>query len=94
MYHQVNFPVKNEETEEMIKRANFAIQLLFETIGRLPINIAEIDKQLALAQESIQELSNRVEIEVQQSKLAERLMVYGHRYIGREGMYCRRFNDC
>ena len=43
MYHQVNFPVKNEETEEMIKRANFAIQLLFETIGRLPINIAEID---------------------------------------------------
>ena len=64
-----------------------AIQLLFETIGRLPINIAEIDKQLALAQESIQELSNRVEIEVQQSKLAERLMVYGHRYIGREGMY-------
>ena len=87
MYHQVNFPVKNEETEEMIKRANFAIQLLFETIGRLPINIAEIDKQLALAQESIQELSNRVEIEVQQSKLAERLMVYGHRYIGREGMY-------
>lgn len=87
MYHQVNFPVENEETKEMIKRANFAIQLLFETIGRLPINIAEIDEQLALAQESIQQLSNRVEIEVQQSKLAERLMIYGHRYIGREGMY-------
>ncbi len=87
MYHQVNLPVENEEIKELIKRSNFSIQLLFETIGRLPINIADIHEQLSLAQDSIQELSNRLEIEVQQSKLAERLIVYGHRYIAREGMY-------
>lgn len=87
MYHQVNLPVEHEEVKQLIKRSNFSIQLLFETIGRLPINIADIDEQLSLAQDSIQELSNRVEIEVQQSKLAERLIVYGHRYIAREGMY-------
>lgn len=87
MYHQVKLPVEDEETKELIKRANFSIQVLFETIGRLPINIADIDKQLTLAQESIQALSERVEVEVQQVKLAERLMIYGHRYIAREGMY-------
>ena len=40
-----------------------------------------------MAQESIQALSERVEIEIQQVKLAERLMIYAHRYIAREGMY-------
>lgn len=87
MYHQVKLPVEDEEVKELIKRANFSIQVLFETIGRLPINIADIDEQLTLAQESIQALSERVEVEVQQVKLAERLMIYGHRYIAREGMY-------
>ncbi len=87
IYHLVNFPVENEEINEMIKRANFSVQLLFETIGRLPINIAEIDEQLMTVQEIIEVLSNRIETEVQQAKLAERLIVYAHRYIGREGMY-------
>lgn len=87
MYHQIQLPVEDEEIKELIKRANFSIQVLFETIGRLPINIADIDKQLTLAQESIQAVSERVEVEVQQVKLAERLMIYGHRYIAREGMY-------
>ncbi len=87
MYHQVRFPIENEETVELIKRANFSVQLLFDTIGRLPINIAEIDKQLTLVQASIDELSTRVETEVLEAQLAERLMIYGHRYIEREGMY-------
>lgn len=87
MYHQVHFPVENEETVELMKRANYAMQLLFDTIGRLPINIAEIDKQLLLVQTSIDELSKRVKSEVVDAQLAERLMIYGHRYIEREGMY-------
>ena len=87
MYHQANLPVEDETVKELIKRANFSVQVLFETIGQLPINIADIDEQLTLAQESIQALSERVEIEIQQVKLAERLMIYAHRYIAREGMY-------
>ncbi|MBQ1770082.1 MAG: selenide, water dikinase, partial [Turicibacter sp.] len=56
-------------------------------IGRLPINISDIDEKLSVAQEAIEHLSTLMEVEVQQLQLAERLMVYGHRYIGKEGMY-------
>jgi len=86
-YQQVKFPVENQETKELIKQANHSVHVLFETIGRLPINISDIDEKLSVAQEAIEQLSTIMEVEVQQLQLAERLMVYGHRYIGKEGMY-------
>lgn len=60
---------------------------LIEAIGQLPIDITAIDDHIKLAQDIIESTSQLVETEIQQLKLAERLMVYGHRYIGREGMY-------
>ncbi|MBQ1785988.1 MAG: selenide, water dikinase [Turicibacter sp.] len=86
-YHQVKFPIENQEIKELIKQANHSVHVLFETIGRLPINISDIDEKLSVAQEAIEHLSTLMEVEVQQLQLAERLMVYGHRYIGKEGMY-------
>ena len=86
-YQQVKFPVENQETKDLIKQANHSVHVLFETIGRLPINISDIDEKLSVAQEAIEHLSTLMEVEVQQLQLAERLMVYGHRYIGKEGMY-------
>lgn len=86
-YHQAKFPVENQEIKQLVKQADQSVSILFETIGRLPINILDIDEKLSIAQEEIEHLSNLMEVEVQQLQLAERLMVYGHRYIGKEGMY-------
>ena len=86
-YQQVKLPVKNDEIKQMMGSANQMMMSLFETIGQMPINITAIEEQLKTAEDMIQMLSFKVEKEVQQLKLAERLMVYGHRYIGREGMY-------
>ena len=87
IFEQVKLPVKNDEIKQMMGSANQMMMSLFETIGQMPINITAIEEQLKTAEDMIQMLSFKVEKEVQQLKLAERLMVYGHRYIGREGMY-------
>lgn len=86
-YHQVKFPVNNREAKQKMLSANQVMMSLFETIDQTPINITSIEEQLTTAEQLIETISFTIEKEVQQLKLAERLMVYGHRYIGREGMY-------
>lgn len=86
-YQQVNCPVQNMEIKDLFSKGNQVMHSLIEAIGQHPINISSIDEQLELAEEVIQVTSRVVETEIQQLKLAERLMVYGHRYLGSEGMY-------
>ncbi|MCL1949763.1 MAG: septation ring formation regulator EzrA [Turicibacter sp.] len=86
-YKELNVPQVNEDLEEAVARASRALQSLFETIGRTPINLQDIDGQLTITQKMVDEASAYLEMEIQQSKLAEKLIVYGQRYVSREGMY-------
>lgn len=86
-YQQLVFPVENEQLIDAIDRSSRALQVLFEVIGRVPINISDINEQLENTQRIIEETSHNLEREMQQAILAEGLIVYGHRYIEREGMY-------
>ena len=86
-YQQLVFPIENDELSDSIDRSSRALQILFEVIGRVPINISDINEQLENTSAIIEETSNELRCEIQQVLLAERLMVYGHRYIPREGMY-------
>lgn len=86
-YQQVNCPAQNLEIQDLFSKGNQVMHSLIESIGQHPINISSIDEHLELAEEVIQVTSKVVETEIQQLRLAERLMVYGHRYLGAEGMY-------
>lgn len=86
-FHELVLPKENEDLDQVVSRASRALQSLFDTIGRTPINLPEIDEQLAVTQKMVEEAIHGLELEIQQSKLAEKLIVYGHRYVAREGMY-------
>jgi len=86
-YQQLILPVNNEQLHQKITQGNHALQLLFEVIGRVPINIFDITEQLENTNETIEEISRHLESEMEQVLLAEELIVYGHRYAGLEGMY-------
>lgn len=87
MYQNIKAPVANDQITSAFSKGNQIMSSLIEAIGQLPIDITAIDDHIKLAQDIIESTSQLVETEIQQLKLAERLMVYGHRYIGREGMY-------
>jgi len=86
-HHELVMPKENDDLSEVTARAGRALQSLFDTIGRTPINLADIDEQLTITQKMVDDATAYLDLEIQQSKLAEKLIVYGHRYVAREGMY-------
>ena len=81
MYQNIKAPVANDQITSAFSKGNQIMSFLIEAIGQLPIDITAIDDHIKLAQDIIESTSQLVETEIQQLKLAERLMVYGHRYI-------------
>ncbi|MGL4335583.1 MAG: septation ring formation regulator EzrA [Turicibacter sp.] len=86
-HNLMSYPIEDMMIKQLISEGNLAIKSLFDEIDKVPINIADIDEQLAHAQQVIHNIINVVDKEIQQLRLAEQLIVYGHRYIAREGMY-------
>lgn len=86
-YHELVMPQENDQLTEITARASRALQSLFDTIGRTPINLTDIGEQLTITQQMVEEASASLDLEIQQLKLAEKLIVYGHRYVAKEGMY-------
>lgn len=86
-YQALRLPRPNPGLLEAVREGDQILCLLFETIARTPIDIEEIHDQLAAAQEVISETSRWLDQETKDVLLAEKMMVYGHRYSGREGMF-------
>lgn len=87
MYNQSHFPVENQNIVSLIEEGNAAITALFKEIDQVPIHINNISEQLQYSQEMLEHIINSVNQIVQELKLAETLIVHGHRYLVREGMY-------
>ena len=62
------------------------IALLGE-VGQVPIDVAIVKAGLTATNEAFINVQKEVSRKIEQLKLAERLLVYGNRYIEREGMY-------
>lgn len=80
-------PVEDPELMSACTRAGRALQSLLETLGRTPINLEDITEQLSITREMVETANNSLELRIQQVKLAEKLLVYGNRYVEKEGMY-------
>jgi len=86
-YKQHIFPVDQDELQEAIGIGSRAIQMLFEVMGKVPIDINEIREHLEYTDKIIKDITDVLQNEMDQLTLAESLIVYGQRYVGREGMY-------
>ena len=82
------FPDDNKPNlRSSLNKLDEQISLLFESIKRVPIDVEYVKKNLKTAGTVIDEVGKVIMIELDQLKLAERLLVYGNRYTGMEGMY-------
>lgn len=86
-YYQLALPASNEKINKLILRGNQVILGLFELLDQVPIDIKDIENELVMNQKEMDELTNELELEIGQVKLAEKILVYGHRYVGLGGMY-------
>jgi len=70
-----------------LDKADSQISQLLEEANKLPLDLARVNLNLKVATEMLQKAKQEVGLAVEQLKMAERLLVYGNRYIEREGMY-------
>ena len=71
----------------LLDKADDRINALLEEVAKVPIDVAAVKNGLTAATEAYTAAQQEVSLKVEQLKLAERLLVYGNRYIEREGMY-------
>lgn len=71
----------------LLDKADDKIMALLEEVVKIPLDVAVVKNGLASAIEAYISAQQEVTLKIEQLKLAERLLVYGNRYIEREGMY-------
>ena len=71
----------------VLDRASNQLMELLEETSKIPIDVATVKSGLKIANEVVSKAKKEVGLQVEQLKMAERLLVYGNRYIEREGMY-------
>jgi len=73
--------------KSLLEKADDRINSLLEEVVKVPLDVAVVKNGLAAATEAYTSAQQEIMLRVEQLKLAERLLVYGNRYIEREGMY-------
>jgi len=68
------------------KADNQVAELLAKT-NTAPLDIVSINSSMKVANDVVTKARSEVSLQIEQLKMAERLLVYGNRYIEREGMY-------
>jgi len=75
----------------LIDKADNQISDLLEETSKIPLDLARVKLNSKVATEMVDKAEQEVRLAVEQLKVAERLLVYGNRYIEREGMYLMDF---
>jgi len=73
--------------KQTIEKAEHLIHELLEESSKIPMDVAKVKLNLEVATDMINKAQKEVRLSVEQLQMAERLLVYGNRYIEREGMY-------
>ena len=70
-----------------LDKADNQISELLEETSKLPLDLARVNLNLKIATDMFYKAQQEVGLAVEQLKMAERLLIYGNRYIEREGIY-------
>ena len=70
-----------------LEKADAQVQELLKETSKMPLDVSKAKLTLDVATEMLTKARKKVTLIVEQSKMAERLLVYGNRYIDREGVY-------
>jgi len=71
----------------LIERADQQVIELLEKTNHLPMDVDDVESAFKLAINAVNVAKKEVVSAIEQVRLAERLLVYGNRYIEREGVY-------
>ena len=67
--------------------ANHKVIDLLEETSKLPVDVTNVRTKLKTAVDTLDKAKRKVALKIEQMKMAERLLVYGNRYIEREGVF-------
>lgn len=71
----------------LLDKADNQMAEVLEKTSETPIDVASVKSSLKVTTELVAKAKKEITLQVEQLKMAERLLVYGNRYIEREGMY-------
>jgi septation ring formation regulator EzrA len=71
----------------MLEKADAQVTELLEELNHMPLDINRAKNSLEKTRRETEKVNNEVGLLIEQLHMAERLMVYGNRYINREGIY-------
>ena len=86
-FEKTSFDKNVSRFKIILDKADNQVTELLEKTNKTPIDIAGVRSSMKIATEVVAKAKNEVALQLEQLKLAERLLVYGNRYIEREGMY-------
>jgi len=86
-FMKANFSHHRSSLALMLEKADVQINELLEEVNQMPLDINRVKSILDKAKMDTEKVKNEVGLLIEQLHLAERLMVYGNRYIDLEGIY-------
>ena len=86
-FERASFDKNVSRFKILLDKADNQISELLEKISVIPIDVASVKTSLKVTNEVVVKAKKEVALQVEQLNMAERLLVYGNRYIEREGMY-------
>jgi len=84
---KANFSHHRSSLSLMLEKADAQINELLEEVHRVPLDINRVKSTLEKTKRETEKVKSEVGLLIEQLHMAERLMVYGNRYIDREGIY-------
>ena len=86
-FEKASFDKNVSRFKVILDKADNQIAELLKETSRIPIDVASVKSSLKVTNEVITKAKKEIALSIEQLKMAERLLVYGNRYIEREGMY-------
>jgi len=86
-FEKASFDKNVSRFKMILDKADNQIAVLLEETSKIPIDVTSVKSSLKITTEVVTKAKKEIALSLEQLKMAERLLVYGNRYIEREGMY-------
>jgi len=86
-FEKASFDKNVSRFKVILDKADNQIASLLRETSRIPIDVANVKSNLKITTDVVAKAKKEIALSIEQLKMAERLLVYGNRYIEREGMY-------
>jgi len=86
-FEKASFDKNVSRFKVILDKADNQIASLLEETSKIPIDVTNVKSNLKITTDVVTKAKKEIALSIEQLKMAERLLVYGNRYIEREGMY-------